>query len=429
MKKKSLCITLIAIAAAAALAGCGGNSGSSSDDATAEVEQDGTQEENDAEAEEEDSTEAEEENSTEADDSDDSGISSGGAREIVSYGGSSTNGMTKASDNVCIGDGVIYYVTPYDSSGKSALCSVNLDGSGYSEVLNFSSIQYATCLNYYNGSVYYLLRCDTDATCELRCLDESGDRSVAEFEREPTIQIYNDDLFYVLKDQTEISFGVFDLSSEEQTLLYAGESNGTMLSVIDTDGTYIYFFLTESSTLRPYRVAWDSIYDETVSVEEIDLVAYSYDSFFADNGFYTVITKENGEDMDFVYYDYANIVSGSGGFEWTPTVILEDIETDWYWEDEEFEEERIETLFWNGYYKFALDGHFIALDLSFHHLYCSDSLDYTLSTCIDDDFGSDLNSLSHLCIFEYDGLIYYFDSKNGGEDMVIHSIDANGNIE
>ncbi|MCD8218514.1 MAG: hypothetical protein LUD01_10865 [Clostridiales bacterium] len=416
MKKKTFTIMLASMTLA--LTACGGtsesteNNGISTNDPATAAEQTDTQLGNDTETE---------------DENDASDTSSYAAREIVSYGGNSVNGRLQGSGSVCMGDGVIYYVTSKDDKGNSSFCCVNLDGSGYSELLSFSDFTSMSQLNYYNGAIYYCLKEDGSTVRELHCLDEDGDRLIEEFEGSLKIQNFNDDLFFINRDETEIRIGVFNLSSEEQNLFYTGTANGSMTDIIDTDGTYIYIYLYDGKSygMQPYRISWDSVYDEGAAMEEISVDSLGTLLIYGSNGFYTVNTEDNGTgSTNFVYYDYANIVSGDSGTEWNSTIVLEDVENDWA-----DNEKRIETLFWNANYAFILNEHFISIDSEYQELYCSDSLDYRLSTCINDDFYSGMESYSDLSIFEYDGMIYYFDMSNGSEGMTIHHIDSNGNID
>lgn len=337
--------------------------------------------------------------------------------------GNEPNNLYQMSNAPCFGDGRIYYI-----NSDSEIMSVALDGSDAKVVGTIGGLtKYSSspcCLNWYQGSVYYVVVWDREnydgRYIEIRSMDVStGAESVVltcednEYNACDCMLIIGDNLFYSCYDveNKNTSINAFNLSTSKQNqIIKKNTGSSPNSSVIASDGRYLYMALGGAGI---FRTAWSGIYESEPKCEEVvSKNAYGHTTIFTENGFYSVLSNEDGT-RDYVFYLFENSAT-----DWPYETVTENISDG---SPASVAEDIAKSLVYYAY-DWMIGEAYAAHEEG--KVFYSSSADFTQSTAVGElelAYGEILHAGT------YDGMLYLI--VEGANGMTFHTLTADGNYK
>ncbi len=228
--------------------------------------------------------------------------------------GNEPNNLYQRSNAPCFGDGNAYFI-----NSESEIVSVPLDGGSEKTVGAIGGLtKYSwtpCCINWYQGSVYYVVVWDREDSegryIEIRSMNVStGEESVVltcednDYNSCGRMLIIGDNLFYEcynLKNNST-AIKVFDLKdSKENQIVKKTVSSFANPTIFAADSRYVYIMIDGAGI---FRTPWSGIYGDEPECEKlVDESVMKNTMIITDEGFYAVIIDSDGN-RNFVHYKF-----------------------------------------------------------------------------------------------------------------------------
>lgn len=342
--------------------------------------------------------------------------------ENLTYG-NEPNNLYRRSNAPCFGDGNAYFI-----NSDSEIVSVPLDGGDEKTVGAIGGLtKYSwtpCCLNWYQGSVYYVVVWDREDSegryIEIRSMNVStGEESVVltckdnDYNACGSMLIIGDSLFYECYNlkSNSTAIKVFDLKDSRQNqIVKKTVSSFANPTVFAADSRYVYIMIDGAGI---FRTPWSGIYDSEPKCEEIiDESVMKNTVIITDEGFYSVIINSDGS-RDFVFYKF-----GASAADWPYETVAAGISDG---SPESVTENIAGALIYNAD-GWMIDGSYAAYMSGI--VYISQSADFTQSKSAGE------LSLAYEDIMHpgaYEGTLYII--VEGSDGLTFHTLTANGNYK
>ena len=333
------------------------------------------------------------------------------------------NNLYQRSNAPCFGDGKAYFI-----NSESEIVSVPLDGGSEKTIGAIGGLtKYSwtpCCLNWYQGSVYYVVVWDREDDegryIEIRSMNVStGEESVVltcednDYNSCGSMLIIGDSLFYEcynLKNNST-AIKVFDLKdSKENQIVKKTVSSFANPTIFAADSRYVYIMIDGAGI---FRTPWSGIYGDEPECEKlVDESVMKNTVIVAGEGFYSVIINSDGS-RDFVYYKF-----DSSAADWPYETVAAGISDG---SPESVTENTAGALIYNAD-GWMIDGSYAAYMSGV--VYISQSADFTQSKSAGE------LSLAYEDIMHpgaYEGSLYII--VEGADGLTFHTLTASGNYK
>ena len=339
--------------------------------------------------------------------------------ENLAYG-NEPNNLYRRTNAPCFGDGNAYVINSNNEIVKISLAGGEAETVG--EIGGLTRYSWTPCcLNWYQGSVYYVVVWDREdyegRYIEIRSMNVStGAESVVltcednDYNACSSMLIIGDSLFYEcynLKGNST-AIKVFDLKDSRQNqIVKKSVSSFANPTIFSADSRYVYIMIDGAGI---FRTPWSGIYGDEPECEKlVDESVMKNTMIITDEGFYAVII-DSDNNRNFVYYKF-----DSSAADWPYETIAAGL-SDGSPESESENPAGSLIYYADGW---MIDGSYAAYRGG--GVYVSQSADFTQSKSVGE------LSLAYEDVMRpgaYDGVLYFIVESDG--EMSLHSLTAGG---